>query len=241
MSVLAMPTTSFEDLTRLHSSGKVDESMAAVRRLLQSADGQDAATGAFFALWIDYYKKFGAALAVLAPAFKAYESNFEACRLVAFGAFVLKDLELGTAASRRCIALMPARSEGYIRLGMLLMLFERFREAYEVLSEGLSRCTADAGALRHWWAVAEHRMRCDDPVTVPFEGDDYRFEIATFSGHALEASALFLQGRNMRARGAALRPGLCQTVPKLRRGGLERRHAHGRLRQDPPVGICPRV
>ena len=236
-----MPTTSFEDLTRLHSSGKVDESMAAVRRLLRSADGQDAATGAFFALWIDYYKKFGAALAVLAPAFKAYESNFEACRLVAFGAFVLKDLELGTAASRRgCIALMPARSEGYIRLGMLLMLFERFREAYEVLSEGLSRCTADAGALRHWWAVGERRMRCDDPVTVPSKEWTRWLRIATFSGHALEASRCSCRDEYA-TRGAALRPGLCQTVPKLRRGGLERRHAHGRLRQDPPVGICPRV
>src|SRR5271166_2140190 len=93
MSLLAMATTSFEDLTRLHSCGKVDESMAAVQRLLQSPDGQDAATGAFFALSINYYKKFGAALAVLAPAFNAYESNFQACSLVAFGAFVLKDLD----------------------------------------------------------------------------------------------------------------------------------------------------
>ncbi len=169
--------------------------MAAVQRLLQSSDGQDTATGAFFALWINYYKKFGAALAVLGPAFEAYASNFKACSLVAFGAFVQKDLNLCTAASRRCIALMPASSEGYIRLGMLMMLFERFGEAYEVLSEGISRCPSDAATLRYWWAVAEHRMRCDEPVTVHFEGEDYRFEIATFSGHALEASALFLQGR----------------------------------------------
>jgi hypothetical protein len=195
MSILAMPSTTFEDLTRLHSCGRVEESVAAVQRLLQSTDGQDAATGAFFALSINYYKKFGAALAVLAPAFEAYESNFEACSLVALGAFVLKDLDLCTAASRRCIALMPARNEGYIRLGMVMMLFERYREAYEVLSEGLSRCTSGAAALRYWWAVAEHRMRCDEPVTVRFEGNEYRFEIATFSGHALEASALFLQGR----------------------------------------------
>ena len=189
-----MSTTSFEDLTRLHLSGRVEESTAEVERLLQSPDAQDAATGAFFALSMNCYKKFGAALAVLAPTFEAYESNFTACSLVASGAFVLKDLDLCTAASRRCIALMPGRSEGYIRLGMALMLFERFQDACEVLSEGLSRCPSDAASLRYWRAVAEHRTRSDSPVTVRFEGEDYRFEIATFSGHALEASALFLQG-----------------------------------------------
>lgn len=190
-----MPTTSFEDLTRLHLSGRVEESSAEVDRLLRSTDAQDAATGAFFALSMNDYKKFGAALAVLAPTFEAYESNFTACNLVAFGSFVLKDLDLCTAASRRCVALMPTRSEGYVRLGMTLMLFDRFREAYEVLSEGHCRCPNDAGSLRYWRAVAEHRAKSDAPVTVRFEGDDYRFEIATFSGHALEASALFLQGR----------------------------------------------
>ncbi len=73
--------------------------MAAVQRLLESRDGQDAATGAFFTLSINYYKKFGAALAILGPAFEAYESNFEACSLVSFGAFVLKDLDLCQAAA----------------------------------------------------------------------------------------------------------------------------------------------
>jgi hypothetical protein len=99
MSRKAMPTTSFEELTRLHSCGRVEESMAAVQRLLESRDGQDAATGAFFTLSINYYKKFGAALAILGPAFEAYESNFEACSLVSFGAFVLKDLDLCQAAA----------------------------------------------------------------------------------------------------------------------------------------------
>src|SRR5579863_960385 len=164
-----MPTTSFEDLTRLHLGGRLEESSAEVDRLLRSTDAQDAATGAFFALSMNDYKKFGAALAVLAPAFEAYESNFTACNLVAFGAFVLKDLELCTAASRRCVALMPTRSEGYVRLGMTLMLFERFREAYEVLSEGYCRCPNDGGSLRHWRAVAEHRAKSDAPVTVRFE------------------------------------------------------------------------
>jgi hypothetical protein len=190
-----MAGLSYDDLVRLHNGGQLEACVVAVRRLFESAEPIDQSTAAFFALTHVLYAEFGPALEVLKPAFAAVRGDYVMCSRLAFAAWVERDFAFCEEACRRCIELDPGRFEGYLYLGLQYTQQGRFGEACAIFAEGGCRSPKDAPNLHLWMAVSDHRLKGNDPVPVHFEGIDLLFEIATFNGQAISASATYLSGK----------------------------------------------
>ena len=180
----------------MHASGRVGECAAARRAhaLLRSPQEPDRIGGALFALSTNLYGEFPACIAILKPVFTALQNDFVICHLVALGAWTTNEPELCERASRRCIALEPHRVEGYLRLGLLAISQEQFADAFFALSDGVRACPDQVESLRSWRHLAERRMQGIESVKLTFDGVEFVFELATYNGHAAEASACFLAG-----------------------------------------------
>jgi len=186
--------TPHEKIIALRESGRMSECAAAVHDLLGSADEQERCAGALFAISYNFYSEFAAAVAILKPLFPALKADFNICAPLAYAAWAANDAELCSAAARQCIILNPKDPAGYLRLGVLKLGQQEFREAVSSLSAGIRNCPGSADQMRGWLALAESKVKGIEEARLKFDGEDFIFELATFNGHAMEASLTFLAG-----------------------------------------------
>jgi hypothetical protein len=186
---------SIEELDAMYRAGQVGECLAAVHALMRSPEESERITGALFVLSANFYGEFARSLAILEPVFVALQNDFSICHLIALAAWIIHEPALCARASQRCLRLDPRRIEGYQRLGMLRLEQRQFAEAFTILSDGVRHCPEAAAGLQSWRRLAEQRMRGIDSVQLTFDDVEFTFELATFNGHAMEASACFLSGQ----------------------------------------------
>jgi hypothetical protein len=180
-------------LQSLYDSRQVDACREAAVASMASSNEAERDAAALFVIDKLLFDLFEPALAALKPAHARLANDIQACNAIAYAAWFADDIPLCSWAAQRCIALNPAIPNGYLRLGMLELGHEKYRDAFSTLSIGLARCPS-SGALRAWHKLAEALARGARNVQFAFDGLQFTFELAMFNGHAMETSAGYVFG-----------------------------------------------
>jgi FkbM family methyltransferase len=183
------------DLQALERAGRLQEARSAAQKALGSSVDAERLAGGLFLIANTKFDLFGEALAALKPMKDQIAGDFEACNLLAFAGIVVVDTELCRWACYRCIALNPAASGGYLRLGMLELSLQRNAEAFLALSAGLLHCPKEIASLQVWYKLAKALTQGVRNVKFTWDGVEFTFQLSTFSGHAMEATCNHILGR----------------------------------------------
>ncbi len=184
-----------DDLQALEQAGRFDEARSAALSFLKSPQGAERVGGALFLIGNMKCDVFAEALAAIKPFVPQLAGDFQSCNLIAYAAWFNGDSELCRWASHRCMALNPAASSGYLRLGMHELIHQRFPEAFCILSAGLLHCPKEIPAFQSWYKLA--KALTQGMTSVQFTCDDFSvtFRLATFNGHAMETACRHIGGQ----------------------------------------------
>jgi hypothetical protein len=182
------------DLQGLEQAGRFEEARNKALQCLKSPENAERVSGALFLIANMKFDVFAEALAAIKPLAPQLAGDFQACNLIAYAAWFNGDGDLCRWASHRCMALNPAASSGYLRLGMHELINQRFADAFCVLSAGLLHCPKEIPAFQAWYKLA--KALTQGITSVQFACDDLQvtFRLATFNGHAMETACRHISG-----------------------------------------------
>jgi len=183
------------DLQVLEQAGRFEESRAAALEGLKSSKDSERIAGAIFLIANMKFDLMGEALAALKPLQAQLEGDFNACNVLAYAAWYRDDVELSRWASHRCIGLAPAASAGYLRLGLLELMKQRYVEAYCAFSAGLLHCPKEIELFQAWYKLSKVLSQGINNVEFVWDGIKFSFRLATYNGHAMETACQHVLGR----------------------------------------------